>query len=78
MELTEKEKEILDLVTKGHTNKEAAKKLFMSLQSFKWNLARLREKCGCNNTKELISFAYENELIARNSQKVNRVDPSQN
>lgn len=78
MNITDKEREIIQMVCQGNTNREAAKKLFMSLQAFKWNLSRLREKCGCNNTKELISYAYENGLVERISQKVNNPDPQQN
>lgn len=78
IKLSEKERDVINVMTKGYSNRESAKMLYMSLQTYKWNLARLREKFGCTTTKELISFCYENELVEKTNQKVNGVDPSLN
>ncbi len=61
--LTKREIEILNLVSKGLTNKEIADKLFISLRTVTNHRAKLNIKTGSKNTVNLLSYAIRNNLI---------------
>lgn len=56
MKLTKIEKEIAKLVAKGHTNKEIALRVHLSLQGVKWNLAKIYKKAGVKNKIQLAAL----------------------
>lgn len=62
-DLTQREQQILTLIAKGHTNKEIAKKLFLSYRTIQNNRLNLYQKFGVHNTAELIKVAIEKDLI---------------
>ncbi|EHQ27917.1 response regulator transcription factor [Mucilaginibacter paludis] len=63
IELSEREKEVLDLISEGYTNNEIADKLFTSRRTVEGHRQNLIEKTGVKNTPSLIRFALQNGLI---------------
>ncbi|RAV05175.1 response regulator transcription factor [Paenibacillus sp. YN15] len=61
--LTEREKEILTLVAKGYTNKEAAELLTISVKTIENHKANIMEKLQLNNRRELMKFALQRGLL---------------
>jgi DNA-binding NarL/FixJ family response regulator len=55
--LTPKEKEVLRLIAEGHTNKEMAKKLFVSVKTVEFHRSNLMKKLDIHNQAALIRFA---------------------
>ncbi|MEE3349819.1 MAG: LuxR C-terminal-related transcriptional regulator [Candidatus Gastranaerophilaceae bacterium] len=49
MKLTNREKEILNLISKGLSNKEIANKLYVSVHTIKANTISLYRKIGAKN-----------------------------
>jgi DNA-binding CsgD family transcriptional regulator len=62
-ELTERELEILDLISKGYTAPQIAESLSLSTETIRWYRKRLIEKFDVSNTASLISAAKESGLI---------------
>ena len=62
-ELTEREKEILDLLSKGYTAPQIAEALHLSKETIRWYRKRLLEKFDVANTPELIFQASEKGLL---------------
>jgi two-component system NarL family response regulator len=63
--LTKRELEIIELVTKGQTNNEIARNLFISISTVKKNLSSVMEKMGVKNRTEVASLAislFKNRL----------------
>lgn len=60
--LSDRELSILNLVVSGHSNKEIAEKLFISLPTVKFHLKNLFQKTKTSNRKELIA-RYSNFFI---------------
>jgi len=61
--LTKREKEILQLMTEGLSNKEIADKLFVSERTIIGHKTNLMSKTGCKNTVGLLAFAIKNGLV---------------
>ena len=57
-QLTEREKEILDLIMKGFTNSQIANKLFISLETVRTHRKHLFAKTATKNTATLINYYY--------------------
>lgn len=62
-ELTTREKQVLELVVKGYTNKKIGETLFVSIHTAKAHLCSLLHKLNSTNRQELISKAYQLGLI---------------
>jgi ATP/maltotriose-dependent transcriptional regulator MalT len=60
---TKREREMLDTIVTGETNKEIAEKLFISEQTVKWHLHQLYQKLGVRNRTSAIAKARELSLI---------------
>lgn len=58
--LTAREKEILSLIAKGHTNKEIAKKLVVSHKTVDTHRTNLMKKIGVHNITGLVKYAIAN------------------
>lgn len=56
----------LDLLMEGHTGKEVAAKLHLSLRTVNHYLEHLRDKLGCKTSKELIAVYYGQVMQQRN------------
>lgn len=61
--LTNKETEVLELISKGLTNKEIAAKLFVSSRTIETHRANILKKLEVKNTAELIKKAAKINLI---------------
>jgi len=61
--LTDREREILQLVAEGRTNREIADRLFISVKTILRHRTNVMEKLGFHNRTELIKYAISNGLI---------------
>jgi DNA-binding NarL/FixJ family response regulator len=62
-DLTQREKEILTLIIKGHSNQEIADQLFISIPTVKTHRSNILAKCDVKNTASLVRFVMENDLL---------------
>jgi DNA-binding CsgD family transcriptional regulator len=60
LELTPTEERVATLVAAGHTNREVAGALFMSVRTVDWNLAKIYRKLGIHSRRELAALAHPN------------------
>jgi DNA-binding NarL/FixJ family response regulator len=63
IEFSEREMEVLKLISEGFTNKEMADKLFSSRRTIEGHRLSLMDKTGSKNTATLIKFAVQNGLV---------------
>jgi DNA-binding NarL/FixJ family response regulator len=63
IDLTEREKEVLDLLAKGLSNVDIGKKLYRSPRTIEKHVSSLLRKTETSNRSELIRFALENHLV---------------
>lgn len=61
--LTDREREILTLISKEYTNRMIAEELFISERTVETHRKNIFRKTGTNNLVGLIKFAYTNNLI---------------
>jgi DNA-binding NarL/FixJ family response regulator len=60
---TRREKEILQLICDGLSNKEIADKLFISERTVVGHKSNLLSKTNCKSTISLLSYAIKNKLV---------------
>jgi len=58
--LSHRQKEILKLVAMGYTDRQIAKKLFISVKTVESNKARIKEKLNITDRSELVQYALDN------------------
>ena len=63
VELTSREKEVLQLICQEFTNLEIAKKLFISGRTVEGHRNNLLSKLGCRNTAGLVIYAMQHGLV---------------
>jgi DNA-binding NarL/FixJ family response regulator len=63
IELSSREKEVLNLISEGLTNNEISEKLFLSKRTIEGHRQSLIEKTGCRNTASLIKFSILNGIL---------------
>jgi two-component system nitrate/nitrite response regulator NarL len=61
--LTDRERNILELVVAGHTNREISQKLTVTSDTVKHHLTSIFDKTGASNRLELALFALHRQLI---------------
>jgi DNA-binding NarL/FixJ family response regulator len=61
--LTQRELEVLQLIARGTTNREAARRLFISEASVKAHLLHVYAKLGVNDRAAAVAAAYERGLL---------------
>lgn len=61
--LTNREREILQLIVQGYTIKEIAEKLYLGFETIHSYTKSLRQKLGCNNSASLVRIAIERHLV---------------
>ncbi|HET6993104.1 MAG TPA: response regulator transcription factor [Bacteroidia bacterium] len=66
MKISERETEIIRLVSEGFTNKEIADKLFLSAHTVTTHRKNIMAKLGVNNTAGLVLFAIRNNIVTPN------------
>ncbi|WP_010203516.1 response regulator transcription factor [Salinibacterium sp. PAMC 21357] len=64
MQLTEREREVLLLVARGHSNQEIADDLFISPHTAKTHVNRIMTKLAVHDRAQLVILAYESGLLA--------------
>ncbi|NEQ20315.1 MAG: response regulator transcription factor [Microcoleus sp. SIO2G3] len=62
-DLTEREQQVLDLLTTGLSNVEIGNKLHLSHRTVEKHVSKLLSKTATNNRAELVRFALENHLV---------------
>jgi two-component system response regulator NreC len=65
--LTAREREVLKLIADGHTSREIAEMLFLSLKTVLGHRNKLMQKLDLHNRTELVRFAIRKGLISQDS-----------
>lgn len=63
IQFSRREREVLELLARGHTHQEIADRLFVSIKTVETYRARLREKTGLKTRADLVRFATEAGLL---------------
>jgi DNA-binding NarL/FixJ family response regulator len=61
--LTQRERQILELICQGFSSVEIAQKLFLSERTVDNHRANLLDKTGCRNSLSLVLYAFRNNLV---------------
>ena len=61
--LTDREREVLQLIAEGKTNKEIASRLAVSINTVETHRKHIMEKLDLHNTAELVRFAIRKKLV---------------
>ena len=61
--LTDREKEVLQLLAEGRSNKEVASELDLSLSTVETHRANLMQKLNLHNTAEIVLYAVRKGLL---------------
>ena len=61
--LTDREKEVLQLLAEGRSNKEVATLLDLGLSTVETHRANLMQKLGLHNTAEIVLYAVRKGII---------------
>jgi DNA-binding NarL/FixJ family response regulator len=61
--LTDREVELIRCLARGHTNREIARELFISLSTVKAHVSNIQDKLGLRNRTEIAAWAWENRLV---------------
>lgn len=62
-DLTQREKQILELIVKGYSNQQIADELHISIPTVKTHRSSILFKCDVKNTASLVRFVLENDLL---------------
>ncbi len=62
-DLTEREREVLQLVVKGHSNQQIAERLVISLATAKAHISNILSKLGVSSRAEAIAYAIKHKII---------------
>jgi len=65
-DLSERERDVLQLLALGHTNQEIGKKLYISVRTVDTHRAHIMLKLGLESRAELVMFALANGVIGAN------------
>ena len=60
--LTVREREVLQLLAHGHTNREVGQRLHISVRTAEWHRASIRRKLDLASRAALVAFAFEHDL----------------
>ena len=64
--ISERELEVIKLISEGYTNKEIADKLFLSAHTVTTHRKNIMNKLGVNNTAGIVIYAVKEKLISPN------------
>ena len=62
--MTDREKEVLQLLAEGRTNKEVAALLDVGVSTVETHRANLMQKLGLHNTAEIVLYAVRKSLVS--------------
>jgi DNA-binding NarL/FixJ family response regulator len=62
-QLTNREREILQMIAEGNTNQQIAQKLFISVRTVEFHRANLTEKIGVRDTAGLVKYAIQRRIV---------------
>jgi DNA-binding NarL/FixJ family response regulator len=62
-QLSRREREVLDLLVRGHTHQEMADKMFLSIKTIETYHGRIREKTGLKTRADFVRFGLEAGLL---------------
>jgi len=60
--LTARERDVLQLLARGHTNREVAERLHISVRTAEWHRASIRRKLDLASRAALVEFAFAHDL----------------
>ncbi len=63
--LSDREREVLQLLALGHTNQEIASQLYISVRTAETHRAHIMQKLGLTSRAELVRYALDHDLIER-------------
>ena len=66
-QLTERERQVFNLVARGHSNAEIARQFFMSEGTIKTHVAHILSKLGVRDRIHAVIYAYESGFIGRSA-----------
>jgi DNA-binding NarL/FixJ family response regulator len=73
-ELTQREREILELVAAGLSNADIARRLVISPLTAKTHVARILAKLDCHDRAQLVTLAYETGLVTPGARQAEPID----
>ena len=62
--LTPRERDVVGLVALGHTNREIAERLVLSVRTVETHRARIQRRLGCHSRAQLVRWALEHDLLS--------------
>ena len=62
--ISTREKEVLELICAGNTNSEIAEKLFISKRTVEGHRKNLLEKTHCRNTASLVAYSFQKKMVS--------------
>jgi NarL family two-component system response regulator LiaR len=62
-DLTQREREVLDLLVDGLSNPEISERLFISLATVKFHVSAIYSKLGAANRAEAVKLAWQHDLV---------------
>ncbi len=64
-DLSQREREVLDLLAEGLSNAEIAERLFVSVAAVKYHVSSILSKLGATNRTEAVALALQHHLLSR-------------
>jgi len=61
--LSTRERELVALVARGHTDAQIAEQLFISVRTVRTHLDRIRDKSGCRRRADLTRLALQEGIV---------------
>lgn len=61
--LTPRERQIVDLIWSGHTNKEMARDLLLSIKTIEAHRGNAMRKMGVHKVSQLLKYALRHDLV---------------
>ncbi len=63
--LSDRERQVFELIVLGHTQREIAEQLHISVKTIETHRARIADKLGCRTRAELVAYAISAGLLRR-------------
>lgn len=73
MNISDREREILQLIAESYTSKQIAEKLFLSKRTIDFHRSNLLKKAGAKNVATLIRNAIVNNVLLVDTTSINSI-----